>query len=227
MARNFSQDNFTHNSLSQTTVRDSNIRPRTEFMVKTALLIAITIIMGTTPLGTIRTPFLSVSLVTIPVAIAAMTLGPSGAAIVGTVFGLTSFLNALTGTSGLLSTLFTIRPIGPAGVFVTAVIARILDGLCTGLIFTVLKNKLHLGSIACYLTGLAAPLFNTLFFMSSLIIFFYQSDYIQNMAEGLNSHNPMTFVIALVGVQGLIEAVTGCVLSGSIGLLLTKALRRK
>ena len=40
-------------------------------MVELALLLAITIIMGTTPLGTIRTPFLSISLVTIPVAIGA------------------------------------------------------------------------------------------------------------------------------------------------------------
>ena len=41
-------------------------------MVELALLLAITIIMGTTPLGTIRTPFLSISLVTIPVAIGAI-----------------------------------------------------------------------------------------------------------------------------------------------------------
>lgn len=222
---NYSQNPSSQGSLS--TKKDTNIRPKTEFMVKTALLIAITILMGTTPLGTIRTPFLSVSLVTIPVAIGAMTIGPAGAAICGTVFGLTSFLNALTGTSGLLSTLFAIRPVGPAGVFVTAVIARILDGLCTGLIFYALKEKLHIRNLAYYLTGLAAPLLNTLFFMTSLILFFYQSDYIQNMAQGLGSHNPMTFVIALVGVQGVIEAVVGCLLSGSVGLLLTKALRKR
>ena len=98
---------------------------KVQTMVETALLIAVTLIMGLTPLGTIRTPILSVSLVTVPVAIAAMLIGPMGAFACGTVFGITSFINALTGASGLLSALLQVSPLG---VFVTAIIARMLDG---------------------------------------------------------------------------------------------------
>ena len=90
------------------------------FMTETAVLIAITLIMGLTPLGTLRTPLLSVSIVTIPVAIAAMLIGPAGAVACAAVFGLTSLYNAVTGTSGLLSTLLQVSPFG---VFVTAVVA--------------------------------------------------------------------------------------------------------
>lgn len=201
----------------------TGIHQRTAFLVKTALMTAITLLMGLTPLGTIRTPFLSVSIVTVPVAIAAIAVGWQCALICGTVFGLTSFFNALTGTSGMLSVLFTVNPFG---VFVTAVIARMLDGLCTGLIFYAFDRRKKAGSAACYLTGLAAPLLNTLFFMSSLILFFWNSGYVQGLVSQFGAANPLSFVIALVGVQGLIEAAAGCIIAGTVGFLLRKALRK-
>lgn len=192
-------------------------------MTETAILIAVTLLMGLTPLGTLRTPFLSVSLVTIPVAVAAMLIGPMGAFICATVFGFTSLFNAVTGASGLLSALFEISPFG---VFVTAVIARMLDGIFTGLIFKGL-HKITRKQVTYYLTGLAAPVLNTLFFMGSLVLFFYKSEYIRNMAQSLGAVNPMSFVIALVGTQGLIEAATGCILGGTVGFLAAKALHRR
>lgn len=196
---------------------------RIKFMTETAVLIAITLIMGLTPLGTLRTPILSVSLVTIPVAIAAMLIGPKGAIACATVFGITSFINAITGASGLLSALFQVNPFG---VFVTAIVARMLMGIFTGLIFKGL-HKISSKPVSYYLTGLAAPLLNTLFFMSSLMIFFYRSDYMQGMAQKLGAVNPMALVITMVGTQGLIEAVTGCILGGIVGILLAKALHRR
>lgn len=192
-------------------------------MTETAILIAITLIMGLTPLGTLRTPVLSVSLVTIPVAVAAMLVGWKGALICATVFGITSFVNAITGASGLLSALFQVNPFG---VFVTAIVARMLMGLFTGLIFKGL-HSISNKPVSYYLTGLAAPLLNTLFFMGSLMLFFYKSDYMQGMAQKLGAVNPMSLVIAMVGTQGLIEAVTGCVLGGTVGFLVAKALHRR
>lgn len=199
---------------------------KVQTMVETALLIAVTLIMGLTPLGTIRTPILSVSLVTVPVAIAAMLIGPMGAFACGTVFGITSFINAITGTSGLLSALFQVSPFG---VFVTAIICRMLDGILVGLIFAglskVLKGKAS--AVSYYVTGLAAPVLNTVFFMSSLMIFFYNSDYMKEIATKLGAVNPMSLIIAMVGVQGVIEAIVGCAVAGTVGLLVAKALGRK
>ena len=192
------------------------------FMTETAVLVAITLIMGLTPLGTLRTPLLSVSLATIPVAIAAMLVGPASAVACATVFGLTSFYNAVTGTSGLLTALVQISPFG---VFVTAVIARLLDGLTTGYIFKGLK-KIAPKPVACYLTGLAAPVFNTVFFMSFLMIFFYNSDFMQEQAVALGDHNPMSLIMAMITVQSLLEAITGCLLAGTVSYLVSKALHR-
>ena len=201
----------------------TQVRSKTLGMVQTALLVAVTLVMGTTPLGTIRTPFLSASIVTVPVAIAAMTVGWQASLICGTVFGITSFINAVNGTSGLLTTLFTVNPFG---VFVTAVVARALMGLRDGLVFRALGALRTAKPVRFYLTALAAPLLNTLFFMASLVLFFYHSKPIMNLAAGLGAVSPIAFVVALVGVQGLIEASVGCLLAGSVGMGLARALRR-
>ena len=80
----------------------------TKFMVELALMIAIIIIMSLTPLGYIRTPGLSITLLTVPVAVGAVLLGPTGGAICGLAFGLTSFYMALTGESAFSSMLLKI-----------------------------------------------------------------------------------------------------------------------
>ena len=145
---------------------------KTRYMVETALMIAIVLIMGNTVLGTIPTPFLKVSIVTVPVALAAMLIGPAAGIICGIVFGLNSFAGALTGASGMLSTLFTISPVG---VFFTAVVARLLDATLVSFLFKVLhKGKLKQASY--YITGALMPLFNTVFFMSFLCLFFYHRE---------------------------------------------------
>ena len=60
-------------------------------MVQLAVLIAIMLILAFTPLGYLRIGPLAISLMTIPVVIGAMILGPAGGAVLGLVFGLTSF----------------------------------------------------------------------------------------------------------------------------------------
>ena len=59
-------------------------------MVQLAVLIAIMLILAFTPLGYLRIGPLAISLMTIPVVIGAMILGPAGGAVLGLVFGLTS-----------------------------------------------------------------------------------------------------------------------------------------
>lgn len=196
---------------------------KTRTLVENALLVAITLIMGLTPLGTIRTPFLSISLVTVPVAIAGMMVGPTGSLICGTVFGVTSFVNALTGTSGLLSTLFTVSPFG---VFMTAVVARMLMGVLSGLIFKGLHAIRPLRTASYYIGAVSAPLLNTVFFMGSLVLFFYHTDTIQGLAKGFGTTNPFAFIIALVGIQGLVEALACLAIAGTVGLVLSRALQR-
>ena len=132
------------------------------------------------------------------------------------------FAGALTGASGMLSTLFTISPLG---VFFTAVVARFLDATLVSFVFKALK-KAGLKQASYYITGALMPLFNTVFFMGSLCLFFYHTDYVQGLVSKYNAANPFAFVIAMVGVQATVEAVIGCLLAGTLGVVLSKVLKR-
>lgn len=201
----------------------------TRTLTQLALLTAVVLVMAYTPLGYLRVGPLTMSLLTVPVAIGAMLVGPAGGAWLGLVFGLTSFMNAVNGTGGLTALAFQYNP---ALCFVTCVGARVACGLCCGLLYLGAARlfKTH-DKAACVVGALSAPLLNTLFFMSCLLGFFYQLDTIQNMLQNQKVQEmlaasgipaPLAVAVVMVGVQGLIEAVT----SGVISTAVTVALRR-
>ena len=74
--------------------------------------------------------------------------------------------------------------------------------------------------------SLACPLLNTLLFMGSLVMFFFNTDYIQNIASGLGTSNPLFFVILFVGVQGAVEAVACTILGSAVSRALGAAFRQ-
>lgn len=195
----------------------------TRYMVELAMMIAIILLMSFTPLGYIRTPGLSVTLLTIPVAVGAVILGPKGGAVCGLAFGATSFYMALTGSSAFAAMLLSISPVGT---FITCIVARVLEGWLTGLIFAALYKKASTKKISYYIASLACPLLNTLFFMGFLCIFFYNTEYIQGIASGLGVGNPILFVAAFVGIQGLIEAGICFVIGSIVSRALFSALKR-
>ena len=146
---------------------------RTSFMVKLALMVAIIFVMAFSPLGYLRTPGLTITFLTVPVAVGAIILGPTAGAICGAAFGLTSVVMALTGGSAFSAALLQINPFG---LLFTCLVPRILEGWICGLIFQLVKKFSKNG--AFIVASLSCPLLNTLFFMSSLVLFFYNTEYI-------------------------------------------------
>ena len=193
---------------------------RTRFMAELALMVAIIFVMAFTPLGYFQTMGLSITFLTVPVAVGAIILGPKGGAICGLTFGITSFMQCF-GMGAFGTMLFSINPLGAAFV---CIVPRLLEGLLCGLIFQALKKSMKNG--AYLVASLACPLLNTLFFMSSLVAVFYNTDYIQGFVSALGVSSPFTFVIAFVGIQGLIEAAVCFVLAGAISRTLGVALHR-
>ena len=193
----------------------------TRGMVELALMSAIVIVMAMTPLGYLKTPFLSITLLTIPVAVGAIVLGPKGGAFLGGIFGATSFAQALSG-AGMTAILLQTNPLGVAFL---CFVPRILEGFLCGLIAKLMR-KTHLKKTAYYIAGFSCPILNTVFFMGTLVAIFYQTEYIQNLVTSLNVSNPLTFIVALVGIQGLIEAGVCGILSSIISSTLAKALKR-
>ena len=182
----------------------------TKYMVELAAMIAIIIIMAFTPLGYIKLPGLTITFLTIPVAVGAIILGPVGGLICGLTFGLTSLYQAVTGGS-----VFTFANLNPVFTIILTIVPRALEGLLTGLIFKALHNIKSVQKISYYIASLCCPLLNTLLFMRTLVALFYRTDFIQTYVAKFGVGNPFSFVVAFVGTQGAIEAVV-CFVVASI-----------
>ena len=109
----------------------------TKYLVEMALLVAIILLMAFTPIGYIKTAGLEITLIVVPVAVGAVTLGPTAGAILGGVFGITSFIQCF-GMSQFGALLLGINPFLT---FLVCVPTRILMGWLTGLIFAALYKS--------------------------------------------------------------------------------------
>ena len=193
----------------------------TRYLVEMALLVAIILIMAFTPIGYIKTGGLEITLIVVPVAVGAVTLGPTGGAILGGVFGLTSFIRCF----GLNAFGAVLMSINPFLTFLVCVPTRILMGWLTGLIYQGLgKTKLP-HNVSITVANLCCPLLNTTFFMGMLVLGFYHTDYIQSFVTTLGVTNPFLFVLAFVGVNETVEAIVCFVVGAAISVALKKALR--
>ena len=207
------------------------VNGRTRNLAILGLLAAITIIMGFTPIGYIPIGALKVTFMTLPVIVAAAILKPKDAAIVGGMFGLTSFIQAATGMSLLTGALFQLDPVLT---FLLCVVPRIFEGLLGGLIFQGL-NKIDKTKFVSYVvTSLSVPVLNTLLFMSALYaeikLIAASSPSLNGLSEDMAgtftgvadkaAGDVILFFGAMVGVQAVVEAVV-CF---AVGTAITKAL---
>ncbi|MDD7641726.1 MAG: ECF transporter S component [bacterium] len=196
-------------------------KTKTTWMVQIAMLTAIVLILAFTPLGYIRTGGLEITLIVIPVAVGAVILGPVGGMILGAVFGITSFIQCF-GMSPFGAMLLSISPVKT---FITCVVTRTLMGFLTGLIYKGMKKVSKNKSLNTVVANLCCPFMNTLFFMTCIVVFFYNTEYIQGIVSALGAANPLLFVLAFVGVNGLVEALLCFVVGSAITRALMAALK--
>ncbi len=182
------------------------------------LMTALLILFSFTPIGTIPIGPLSITLNVIPIAMAAIALGPVGGLAMGCVFGLLSFLQCIgVGIpSGMGAVLFSIDPFLA---FIQRFIPRALDGFLVGLIFRALAKKPG-PRPACFIAGFCSAFLNTAFFMSALVLLFGQTEYVQGLMKGRNF---LVFVCAFVGINAVVEMVVCTVISGFVGVALYHA----
>ena len=193
--------------------KTSNIR----FLAVNALLAAVICVVSFLP---IRTLGLEITLSMVPVAIGACLYGPASGAILGAVFGIVSFIQCF-GYSPFGAVLLGENPLLTAIVCIpTRILAGLLAGVIAAAIGKLCKNAKSVIPLA--VGAIAAPVLNTLFFMSALVLCFWNTDYIQGFASALGAANPFIFVILFVGINGLVEIVAGFILA----LPLSKALSK-
>lgn len=195
-----------------------NKKMNTRQLTMLGLLTAVLLLMAYTPLGYLNIGPLAITLNVIPVALAAVTLGPAGGAVIGGVFGLTSFLQCIGvgGSSAMGVVLFGINPFLA---FIQRFLPRLLDGLLLGYIFKGVK-KLTNVQISCFVTGFFSAFLNTLFFMTALVLLFGNTDY---MRELIGGKNVILFICSFVGINSVFEMIASTIITGLVGFALFKA----
>lgn len=201
-------------------IKSTKLRTLTQL----ALLVAVELAMRAVGLGAVPVGPLNMSFLTLPIAIGAMVIGPLAGLVLGGVFGILSLTDAVSGRSAMTGTFFSISPVHTV---ILCVGMRMLMGLFCGLLFAALKKADKRGTWSYLAGSLSAPLLNTLLFMGYICAAFYSCDYVQNLAATLGAANPIMFVILLVGVQGLVEAVVCGILGSIIGKAVDTFVKRQ
>lgn len=186
-------------------------------MTLLAMLAAVLVVLGYVnipmPMG------LSITFNMIPVAIAAIAMGYPGGAIIGGAFGMISFLQCfgIFGSSPLGAALVNISPVL---MFVQRFVSRVLVGLIAALVYKTMSKTRAPLYVRGALTGFSAAFFNTLFFMSLLILLFGDTPEMQSRMAGRSA---FAYIIASTGVNALVEMLVATLVTGAAAAALKKA----
>ncbi|MBR4914013.1 MAG: ECF transporter S component [Clostridiales bacterium] len=195
-----------------------NRNSKTKTIALLGILTGLIILMAFTPVGYLRVGVVSISFLMIPVAIGSLAKGPLAGAALGTVFGITSFIQCFGmdafGTYLASKNVFF--------TFIMCIVCRALAGLCAGFIYKLITKLTKNVVVRSSLTGLSAALFNTIFFVSALILLFGKT--VVSEATGLSAE--LTFFAlfgAIVGINAIFEAIASFIVTGAVGTALFKA----
>lgn len=200
-------------------MKDKEMSFSTQRLTILGLMVGILLLLPYTPLGYLNIGPLAITFNMIPVAICAITLGPIGGVIAGSVFGITSFCQCFgglgIGVSAMGAILFGINPFLA---FIQRFVPRALVGFLLGYIFRWAK-KIKGISFATSVTGFFAAFLNTVFFMSSLILLYGNTEYMRGLIGG---QNIILFACAFVGVNAVVEMIVSTIVTGAVGTALFK-----
>src|SRR5699024_6001775 len=135
-----------------------------------------------------------------------------------------SFYQVLTAPSAFTSALFSISPLYT---FLVCVPTRALMGWLTGVLFQLIHKVDRTNTFSYFAGGFLAAFLNTLFFMGTLVLLFWNTDYIQGLNQTFGNVNPLVFVVLFVGVNGALEMPASCVAGGIVSKALSKAVHKR
>ena len=160
-------------------------------MTVTAVLAALIVVLSFTPLGYLKIGVVSITFIMIPVVIGAVMEGPATGALLGLVFGATSFIQCF-GMDAFGTTLLGINPVYT---FLMCMVPRILMGTLAGWIFRWLRQVDRKGIVASAVASLSGAVLNTVLFVGFLLLFFGGSQYIQEFGVNVWSILTTLFII--------------------------------
>ncbi|MCL2494297.1 MAG: ECF transporter S component [Oscillospiraceae bacterium] len=193
-------------------------RQKTYELALYAMLTALIIVMTFTPVGYITTPTLSVTLIHLPVIIAAVTLGPKGGTLTGAVWGITCLIKAFVAPPSPIDGLLFRNPL-------VSVFPRVLAGFAAGVIFWAISKsgrntKAALGS---GLAALGGALTNTVVTLSLIYILYHDALEIQGVSVGGLGR----WMWAIAGVNAPIEIAAAVVLAVPVSVAVRRVMAKQ
>lgn len=207
-----------------------NVSSKTVGMVQVALFAALIVIMANTPLGYIPLGFMNATLIHIPVILGAILLGPKKGALLGFIFGLTSFMKSIMTpnlTSFVFNPFYSVGEIhGGFGSIIICFLPRILVGVIPYFVYQalyrILKKKKSGQYISLGAAGVAGSLTNTILVMGLIVVFFKDS-YAQAM--GYATEAIYGAVAAIVVTNGIPEAIIAALIVSFVGKVLIRFIK--
>ncbi|MEF9918600.1 MAG: ECF transporter S component [Eubacterium sp.] len=201
---------------------------KTADLVKVSLFVAIIVLMAVTPfLGYIPLGFTRATIIHVPVILGSIMLGPIYGAFLGFVFGVTSLISNTfnpTVTSFVFTPFYSLG--GYSGNFWSLVICfvpRILVGIVPYYVYKGLKKVKNNEVLALGTAGVCGSLTNTLLVMNMIYLFFGQS---YASAKEMDISALYGAILAVIGINGVPEAIVAAVLTIAIGKVLTKVVKQ-
>ena len=199
-------------------------------MVQTAIFGAIIIIMAFTPfLGYIPLGFTRATILHVPVIIASLLMGPKKGGVLGFLFGLTSFINNTmnpTATSFVFTPFYSVGEVsGGIGSLIICFVPRILVGILPfyvyklAMYFRSKRGKSGVSNAGLILAGVTGSLVNTLLVMNLIFVFFREG---YAAANDVAVSAVYTFILSIIGINGVPGAIVAGVLTLCIGRVLMK-----
>lgn len=186
----------------------------TKQMVITAVLSAIIVIMGYTPLGLIPLPGMTATILHTPVAIGAILYGPKVGLILGTVMGFTTLSKAILAPVSPLDPLF-MNPL-------VSVLPRALMGLITAYVFIGITRLVKSSGISVGIAAIIASVANTVLTLGSLVLVY--ANKLEVILEQLQIPGTvMAFIMGIIATNGIAEAIITTMLVVPIVLGLKRA----
>ena len=192
------------------------------WMTELALMAAIVIIMTFTPLGYLRVGAIEVTFIVIPVAVGAVMLGVKGGAILGLIFGLTSFAQCF-GMSAFGTMLFGVNPVGTA---FACIVPRICVGVVPALLYKIFRKIDKKDGWSIAVSCLLSPLTNTALYLACVCFIFQKEMMEMYKYTGKGGLHFLFWVFALVALNAILEAVSSLFIGTAICKTLKKVFRQ-
>lgn len=186
-----------------------NTTKKTTQFTRLALLAALLVVLGCTPLGFISIPPISITLMHIPVIIGSLMLGATYGGVLGLVFGLVSMLKAATSPNPADLVFSPFASGMPLASLVMCIGPRVILGILPAILNKLLLKVLKKQAINFTISACISTAVHTILVLGCLSLFF-------------KAIRVQEIFMYIIGVNGVLEMVAAGVLATGVCVPLKK-----